>query len=438
MEQRDRTSEIFGSLARQGLHEAEVYLKTGRSRRLAHDPQGMVAGESSESGWAIRASGSRSSMFIAGTGLPDAALPWPEPDGQPMRLPPPVPVSDWSSADDLDLPLMAEGEARATIESIGKALESEVPGSRILRAYLDEGSSETSILNTHGLEVSFQRRAASLFVQAVGPWPGSAPCQLSWAARKHHDLQSDAAARRLANRLLLTRDDSAPDRERGEVLLGSPVAARLLVSLLPMLVGRRGESLARQLRSRQGRIASRHLTVIDDGRLPGGVLSAPVDGEGRPTGSQTLIEEGRFRRALVDWREMRDPSAQPIGCMRREGWRDLPQIGPSHLYIQPRQEVAVSDLLSSIARGYYLVEPLGAGKFDFAADRFRLPVCGFTIRQGAATAPLSKAWLEGGIRAFLEGIQGVARDLGFEPLGAMVGSPSILVGGFGLRGDRQT
>jgi hypothetical protein len=41
--------------------------------------------------------------------------------------------------------------------------------------------------------------------------------------------------------------------------------------------------------------------------------------------------------------------------------------------------------------------------------------------------------MEGGIGSFLRNIQAVARDLSFQPLGAMIGAPSLLVSGLGLR-----
>ena len=433
MMHRERVAEMFPALASAGMHEAEVYLKTGRSRRLELDLQGRDGSSSFERGWAIRAGGPRSSMFLAGTGLPTADLGWPEPDGQPLRLPPMVAIPDWIPPADLDLPLLAESEAGAFLGGIESALESELPGSRILRGFLEEGSSETSIFNTQGLETYFRRRASNLFIEAVGPGSASPSCKLSLAERDHRVFQPAAIARRLANQLLLLQGGDAPTRERGEILLSSAVAARVLVSLLPMFVGSEGNRLARQIRNRQGKIGSRHLTVIDDGRLQGGVLAAPVDGEGQPTGARTLVEEGEFCGGLVDIREAGSSPVTPIGCMRRESWRDLPRVGPSHLYIRPQADVAVGDLLGSIARGYYLVEPLGAGRFDFEQDRFRLPVCGFALQQGVAAAPLSRVWLEGGIRALLEGIQGIARDLTFEPLGAMIGSPTLLVVGVGLR-----
>lgn len=420
-------------MATAGMEEAEVFCKSGRSRRLEVDLQARVGVSSSERGWAIRAGGPRSSMFIAGTGLPTADLGCPDPDGQPLRLPSAVAIPDWNPPVDLDLPLLGEAESAAILEGIERTLEGELRGSRILRSFLEEGTSEASIVSTRGVEAHFRRRAATLFVAATGPWPESSSYQLSLAERDPRRFQPAAIGRRLANRLLMVRGDSAPTRERGELLLSSAVGARLLASLLPIFIGPEGAKWARQARDRRGRMGSRHLTVIDDGRLQGGVLDSPVDGEGRPTGARVLIEQGAFRGGLVDWRQAGDSTAPPLGCMRRESWRDLPRVGPSHLFVQPQPDVAVGDLLGSISRGHYLVEPLGAGRFDFEHDRFCLPVCGFALRQGAATAPLARAWLEGGIRALLEGIHGVARDLSFEPLGAMIGTPTMLVRGVGLR-----
>jgi len=431
----ERVGEIFGSLKAAGLAAGEVYLKNGRSRRFEVGSQGRVGGYSQEQGWAIRAGSSRASLFVAGTGLPSAGLGWPAPDGQSLSLPAAVPIPPWQPPTDLDSSLVAESEAIALLEGIERALVGELAGSRLVRGLLEEGSSETSIYNTLGVKVDYRSRAASLFVDAVGPWKGSASVSLALAERVHRRLKPVVVAKRLANRLLLSRKGMTPDRERGEILVGAAVSARVLASLQPLLLGGAGEQWAARLRDRHGRIGSKHLTVVDDGRLEGGVLEAPVDGEGLPTGRVCLIEEGRFRQSLTDWRKSRGQIQSATGWMRRESWRDLPRVAPSHLFIEPDTGVTVGDLLSSIARGFYLLEPLGVGRFDFEQDRFQLPVCGFALRQGAATAPLSRAWLEGSIGAFLHRVQAVARDLTFQPLGAMIGAPTLLVSGFGLRGE---
>jgi len=429
-----RLQEIFKSLQRSGMEEVEVYLKSGRSRRFEIGLQGKAGSASVERGWAIRAGSPRSSLFVAGTGLPRADLKWPEPDGQPWCLPAALPIPPWHPPTDLDHSLVAESEAVALLTGIERALVREVPGSRLIRGQLEEGTSETSILSTGGIEVDYRSRAASLLVEVVGPWQGSASAALSLAERGHHAFHPAAIGKRLANRLLLTQQGEAPSRERGDLLVGSAVATRLLASLLPLLLGAEAEALARRFRDRQGRIGSDLLTIIDDGRLVGGVLAGPVDGEGLPTGPVVLIEEGKYRQPLADWRQSRNQQQPVVACTRRDSWRDVPRTSPSHLYLQPQTGVAVGDLLGSVTRGYYLLEPLGPGEFDFERDQFRLSVCGFVLRQGQATAPLSRTWLEGGISAFLRNIKAVARDLTFEPLGAMIGAPSLLVGGLGLRG----
>lgn len=433
MTDRERVTEIFSSLRQSGMEEIEVYLKSGRSRRFEIGVQGKAGGASVERGWAIRAGGPRSSLFVAGTGLPQADLRWPEPDGQPLRLPVAVSIPPWRPPSDLDNALVAESEAVALLTGIERALAEEVPGSRLIRGQLEEGTSEVSILNTRGIEAGYRSRAASLFVEVVGPWRDSASAGLSLAERDHHEFQPATIARRLANRLLVIQQGAAPSRERGDIVIGSTVAGRLLASLLPLFLGAEAEALAKRLQDRQGRLGSDHLTIIDDGRLVGGVLQGPVDGEGLPTGPVVLVEQGRYQRPLADWRESSGARRPVIACTRRESWRDLPHTSPSHLYLQPQSGVAVGELLESVTRGYYLLEPLGPGTFDFQRDRFRLPVCGFALHRGQATAPLSRTWLEGGIGSFLRNIQAVARDLSFQPLGAMIGAPTLLVSGLGLR-----
>jgi PmbA protein len=200
-----------------------------------------------------------------------------------------------------------------------------------------------------------------------------------------------------------------------------------------LFVGGGSDALVRSLRDRQGRIGSELLTVKDDGRYRGGALEAPIDGEGWPTRETVLIAEGRFRQPLVGWRGTRRTNFQVSGCVRRASWRDLPRVGPSHLFLAARPEVKVATLLASVSRGYYLIDVQGSGQFDLEGDSFRLPVCGFALRQGRAQAPVAGAWLTGSISSWLRGIQGVARDLEFQPWSGMIGSPTTLVTGLELR-----
>jgi predicted Zn-dependent protease len=215
--------------------------------------------------------------------------------------------------------------------------------------------------------------------------------------------------------------------------LAPPLAARLLHGLLPLFVGAAATALLAPLRDRRGRVGGDLLSLIDDGRFPGGALAAPVDGEGVPTREIVLVEEGVVVQPLLAWHEARPPQTRASGCARRPSWRDLPRPGPTHFYWRPQGAVAPAALLAQVARGYYLLESRGAGRFDLASGELAVPVCGFAVRDGRATSPLAGGWLCGGIGALLRGVVGVARDLAFLPLDGMIGAPTLLVTGLELR-----
>ena len=424
------------ALGRAGFEEAEAYVKSGRSRRLALGAGGPLAAFAHERGWAVRASGRRASFAAAGTGVLPAEGPWPEPDGEPFRLPDPSPAEPWSPPEDLDAPLIGETEGLRRLESLGEALAAELPGARLTEAVLEDGAADHGLGNARGVEARWRSRLAALRVEATAP-PGRGrepvTAGLRLAEREARRFHPPALARRLADRLAVAAAGAEIEADRAELLLAPAVAARLLAGLAPLLVGPEAAALAAELRDRRGRVASAAVTAIDDGRLPGGAVAAPCDGEGVPTRAVTLIEDGEYRQPLLAWHQARAPGAVAAGCSRRPSWRDLPAPGPTHLYLRPRRGVAAGSLLAGLARGYYLLDAAGAGSFDFAQDRFELPVCGFAVTSGRAVAPVSRALLAGGIGALLRGVQAVARDLAFLPLDGMIGSPSLLVTGLALR-----
>lgn len=452
-------------LRRDGFDEAEVYAKSGHSRRIAVGAEGATTGFHREAGWAVRASGARASFAAGGTGVPDPREPWPDPDGEPFRLPDPVDSPPWSAPDDLDSSLTGEAEGRRLLDGLARELAAELPGARLATAVLEDGASEHALVNGRGISVRWRSRLAALRAEAILPRSGRsgpAVANLYLAEREARRFSPKVLARRLADRLAVAAgSEAAPDaeRDRAEVLLDPAVATRLLAGLLPLWVGPDAGVAAQALRDRGGRLASPAVTLIDDGRLRGGVLSAPCDGEGVATRAVTLVDGGHFRQPLLAWNQLRGAAGGPAGralaalasgtaagrtvasgCARRPSWRDLPQPGPTHLYLRPQPDVGVGALLAEMARGYYLLDADASGggsggcsgSFDLEADRFRLPVRGFAVEAGRAVAPLPSAVLGGGIGALLRGVQAVGRDLTFLPLGGMIGSPSLLVTGLEL------
>ena len=423
--------DVLRALLRRHLTDAEVYVKRGRSRRLELTPVTEASSTSHERAWAVRAGNRRGSFFVAATGdlTPDG--PWPEPAGRGLELPEPEAVPAWNEPSDFDTPLIGEREGLKLLESLGRELASELPKARVLRSVLEDGSSEAEIASSRGIRVRTRNRIATLYLEAALPGRPAAMASLYVAAREPRRFHPPALARRLADRLAVATSGAPPGRSTGEILLAPSVATRLLAGILPLLVGPGPGS---RMVGARGRIGSDRVTLIDNGRLAGGAFEAPVDGEGVPTREVVLVEEGLFRQPLLAWWQEGAAHGQPSGCTRRPGWRDLPSPGPTHLYLKPEPRVPVASLLGAVNQGYYLIDTTGPGRFDLAADRFILPVCGIAVEAGRASAPVANALLCGGIGAFLKGIAGVGRDLTFHPLDGMIGAPTVLAMGLEIVG----
>lgn len=435
----DRLRAILDDLAQRGFDEAEVYAKTGRSRRLELLGEARTSSYHQEAGWAVRASTGRGSFLSVGAGeLPERGG-WPHPDGHPLRLPTPetlaTPPEPWKPPPDLDAPLVGEREGLALLDAVAAELSREMAGSRLTHALLEDGSSEALVRNHTGLHGAVRQRLALLRLEARGPRPPAtdgrpAPRALLVAAgREPRALHPPALARRLADLLLARLGTPVADRDRGELLLAPSVGAAILAGVLPLLVGPRATDLGARYRDARSRLTGEAVTIADDGRLPGGLLEAGVDGEGVPTRRVVLVDEGIFRRPLLAWHQTRSGGPKPSGVSRRASFRDAPEPGPTHLYIEPAPKVGVAQLLGSVARGYYFLDVEGPGRFDLEEDRFTLPVAGYSVRQGRADAPVSAVSMTGSISGLLRGIQAVGRDLAFHPLNGLIGAPTVLVSG---------
>lgn len=411
-----------------GLPEVEAYRKRGRSRRLSVGVEDRRIENPVEEGWAIRAGGESGSVFWCGSGpLPrrvgeaGAALS----HGAPLSLPMPdsrVPAPRAGNVETAEGSLANERTLVGFHRELEEELGAELPGASLVSMIVDDGVSSSRLANTHGLETGWRNRATLVRVEARR---GNESVALEvGSSRLGDDLEARSLARRLADILVVRRGRGVVDPSRRTAILSPLVACRLLEGLTPLWCGAAGTDHARRLASSERRFGAEALDIVDDGALEGGLVSAPVDGEGVPTGRRVIVESGRFVAPLVSRR--RDPEAP--GAVRRPSWREPPRLAPSHLFIRPAP-TSPAELLGSVERGHYWLAPVGDGAFDLARDEFALPVCGFSIDGGEARAPIGEALLGGSIGEMLRGIEAVGRDLRFVPRGAVYGAPTLLVAG---------
>jgi predicted Zn-dependent protease len=438
----DPGRDLLAELLARGFDAAEIYLKRGRSRRFElHDRGGgerngrsEAAFSAEESGWSVRAGRGAASFFCAAAGSPVALERWPEPLADaPLALPLPQPIEEWSEPAEVAEALIGEDDGLRFLRRVADELEQRLPGAALHGAALEDGASEVRIANHHGLDVAYRGRFAALRLEARARMgAGVAAATLVYADRSTRRFPAAALADRLIDLLAVRGGGAVASTSSADVVLAPEVAARLLAPLASAFVDRSRDEVSALLGERAGRVGSADVTIVDDGRDPRGPLAAPVDGEGVPNGERVLVESGRVGTTILPWE--RAPAA--IGCRARAGWRDLPRIAPSHLFLAPRADVAPSSLVEDLAEGFYLLDADDGGSYDLAAGRFALPVWGFRIVAGRPLHPVGGARLMGDLRSLLHAVCGVARDLRFVPLGAMIGAPSLRVRGLTLQAGR--
>lgn len=430
----ERLDDVLDVLGHSGFDEVEVFAKRGRSRTVRFGRDLQVGSLRQEEGWAVRAGDRRRSFFYCSSGNPNPDTPWPEADGRGLRLPSSLPVPSWSPAPDVDSSICGESEATTLFEGLARELDRELPGTKILRGLLEDGAAEQQIVSSREIRQASHQRLATLYLEVIAQ-RSQARFALQVAERSARAFQPAVIAQRMVDRLLIAERGGSTLRDRGDFLLAPPVMIALLAGLADLFIGPEAEKRLAAMARSGAAIGSKFLSLVDHGRLPGGLLDRPVDGEGLPTREIVLVEEGVLRQPLLAWHEAVAP-ARPSGCARRPGWRDLPEPGPTHFFLRPAAEQSVAGLLGGLARGYYLIGTTGPVKVEALGKRFAVPVDGYALEKGRATSAIHQAWLVGQTSSLFHGLVAVARDLSFQMArGGMIGAPSTLVRGLELRGQ---
>lgn len=161
------------------------------------------------------------------------------------------------------------------------------------------------------------------------------------------------------------------------------------------------------------RVASEHVTVIDDATLEGARGSYRFDDEGAPAQRTVVVEGGVLRSFLHDRRSAARMGAVSTGNGRRESFRHRPIVRMSNTMIAPGRHDPGA-IIAGVPRGLYVVR-MGGGQVDTSSGDFVFKVNeAYLIEQGAVAGPVRGATLMGNGPAVLETIDMVGDDLGFD------------------------
>jgi PmbA protein len=140
------------------------------------------------------------------------------------------------------------------------------------------------------------------------------------------------------------------------VIIENRVVARILFGLLAGMFGRSIQQKQSFLADKKGqKIASDHLTVIDDPFIKGGLGSQLYDGDGLTTKKRTMIDKGVLKEFWVDWY-----------YSRKLGWEPTAG-GPTNLVIPPGKR-SVEEIMKDLGRGIFVTGFIGGNSNSTTGD----------------------------------------------------------------------
>src|SRR5256714_5455242 len=115
-------------------------------------------------------------------------------------------------------------------------------------------------------------------------------------------------------------------------------------------------------------VASKGVTVVDDGTMPDRRGSLTVDDEGTPTNYTVLIEDGILKGYMQDRMNARLLGAAPTGNGRRQSFAHAPMPRMTNTYmLAGRHDPA--EIMASVKGGGYAVN-FGGGQVDITSGKF--------------------------------------------------------------------
>jgi len=190
-------------------------------------------------------------------------------------------------------------------------------------------------------------------------------------------------------------------------------------------------------------VASKGVTIVDDGTLDGRRGSLNIDDEGTPTSCTTLIEDGVLVGYMQDTLNARLTGMAATGNGRRESFAHLVMPRMTNTYMRAGSHDP-QDMIRSVKRGLYAVN-FGGGQVDITSGKYVFSATeAYLIEDGKITEPLRDGNLIGNGPAALASIDAVGNDFamgspgtcGKDGQGVPVGDgvPTLRVGGLTVGG----
>ncbi len=161
------------------------------------------------------------------------------------------------------------------------------------------------------------------------------------------------------------------------VIIENRIVPNLLNGLISAMFGGNIQQKQSFLADKKGEtIGSRHLTLIDDPFIMGGLGSRLYDGDGFATKKRVLVESGVLKEFLINWY-----------YGRKLGWE--PTTGSLTNLIIPAGRRSVSEIMKDLGRGIFVTGFIGGNSNSTTGDA-SVGILGHLFEDGKSTQAIAE------------------------------------------------
>lgn len=331
---------------------------------------------------------------------------------------------------DRDVPIEARIEDAQKAEQAARGYDKRIDNSEGSQASSD--FSEILYAHSEGFLGSYQSDYHSLSCSPLASEGDSKQVDYwSTVGRSLADLEDpESVGRRAAERALGRLGARRVQTCEAPIIFDSLMAPSLLRQVASCLSGYSVYRKSSFLADRMGdSIASEKVTMIDDGRRPGGLGSKPFDGEGLTTRRNVLIQNGELQSWLLDSYSGRKLGLPSTGNASRSVG-SAPGVSTTNLWLEPGSGTLES-IIEDTGNGLLVTELMGMG-FNPTTGDYSQGARGFWIENGRIAFPVEEITIASNLGTMLQKIDAIGEELVWRGLTA---SPPLRISEMTIAGE---
>jgi PmbA protein len=325
----------------------------------------------------------------------------------------------WNTERKVELALAVERAARGRDPLISNVEDT---------VYADT-TSRVALANSKGFAAGYEQTFCYAYVYAFAGEGADLMTGLAvGTGRGPEALDPEAIGNEAADRAVALHGARQPKSRQCAVVLDPYVAASfasIIGGTLSARAVQRGRSL---FAGKEGEeVADPQVQLTDDGLEPGGLATAPFDGEGVPQERTVLIDSGRLESFLYDRYTAHVAGGRSTGNGTRGSYRSPPSVGTTNLVLAEGQ-ATTQELIRTAGEGFYVMDVTGLHSgVNPASGTFSVGASGRLIEGGELGTPAREVTIASDLVSMLKAVRMVGSESRWLPFGGSVKTPPILI-----------